>query len=110
MASSNTYAYCIGYFPSDDCQMTPGTGYAELEISSTTVGKDLRHATWQRYKPIDDARIVLRPATNTTETVQSAGEGTCWLGHPELYLSSDPEKMEQGIRELKDAGWFFGDN
>ena len=111
MASSNVYAYCIGYFPSDDCQMKPGTGYAVLEIFSTTAGKSLRHvAYWRRYKPIDDARIVLRPATNAIETAQSAGEGTCWLGHPELYLSSDPGKMEQGIRELKEAGWPFDDN
>lgn len=107
--SSNCYAYCVGYFPADDCHLRPGTGYAVLEISATD--KSVRRtATWERYKPIDSARIVLRPATNAAETARSVGEGTCWLGHPKLYLSDNLEKVEQGIRELKDAGWSFDDD
>lgn len=104
VSSSNAYAYCVGYFPSDDCHLEHGTGYAVLEISSASLRQT---AIWERYKPAGSMRIVLRPATNCIETAQTAGEGSCWLGRPELYLSDDPGKAEQGIRELKDAGWSF---
>jgi len=79
-----------------------------VEILSATEERRRKTAIWERYGSVDETcNIILRPATNAVETAKSAGKGTCWLGHPELYLSDDPEKVKRGIRELEDAGWSF---
>ena len=109
--NTDAYAYVIGVFGDSD-GLPSGTGYAVIEIVNPSAEAKFV-GTWKRNTAVetDAGQIVMQ---DNTESGIGSGNGTstkkknlCWIGVPNLYLSTTKSEVATGIKDLRDAGWEF---